>query len=220
MINCKRSAPQIPVVLASLILWVSFAWGLPADTAVAEAEADVAAEDRWAGVRISDAYDYAKCPECGEKNEIRRPACYRCGYTLPQPSGEYTYPPWVFVPGKGYYQEETVVEPAKTRKCLWVTGLVLSASAIGTFIIIKVGEASHWWEQIPDIAYAPLGSALVVMTLVGAGLLIAGLTTCTEPVYAFESGERYEPYEPPAFALRSPDPDDAALKIEVTLLGF
>jgi hypothetical protein len=88
MAYLTRSAPQVPIVLAALLLWVSFAWGLPADAPATEGEADVAAEDPWAGVRISDAYDFAKCTRCGHKNEIRRPACYRCAYSLPQPSGE------------------------------------------------------------------------------------------------------------------------------------
>jgi DNA-directed RNA polymerase subunit RPC12/RpoP len=76
-------------------------------------EAEAAAKDPWVGVRISDAYDYAKCPQCGKKNDIHAVACSRCGNELPQPSAEVTEPAWGFVPGKGYFREGTVVEPAK-----------------------------------------------------------------------------------------------------------
>ncbi|MEE8638771.1 MAG: hypothetical protein V3T41_00010 [bacterium] len=44
MLNFKRCAPQIPVVLAFLVLWVSFAWGLPADAPASEGEAEVTPE--------------------------------------------------------------------------------------------------------------------------------------------------------------------------------
>ena len=54
----------------------------------------------------------------------------------------------------------------------------------------------------------------------GVVLLIVGLSTRKTPVYAFKSGELFEPYEPPAFALRSPGSVGEGLKIEVTLLGF
>jgi hypothetical protein len=42
LLNIIKTAPQIPVVLASLLLWASFAWGLPAEAPAAEAEADKA----------------------------------------------------------------------------------------------------------------------------------------------------------------------------------
>jgi hypothetical protein len=221
MVNFGRNAPPIAVVLASLLLWVSFAWGLPAE-APAEGEADVAAaedtwrcgncdaenvalakyctecgakkagvagaaaEDRWAGVRISGAYNYAKCTRCGKKNQIRAESCSRCGNEFPQPSAEMTDPNVVFVPGRGYYREGTLLEPGKSQKGYWITGLFLS------FLVWPVG--------IP--------------------LLIYGLATRTEPVYAFASGERYDLYERPAYARRSPDSEGATLKVEVTLLGF
>jgi hypothetical protein len=169
------------------VLWVSFAWGLPAEAEAGEGDAEAAAEDPWAGVRISDAYDYAKCTRCGEKNEICAERCSRCGCEVPQPSSEMTDPDVVFVPGKGYYREGTLLEPGKSQKGYWITGLVLSAC---------------------------------LLFVVGIPLLIYGLATRTEAVYAFASGDRYEPYESEAFARRSPDPDGVMLKVEVTLFGF
>jgi hypothetical protein len=53
MFNFQRGAPQVPVVLASLVLWVSFVWALPAEAPAAEGDADVAPEDPWVGVMIS-----------------------------------------------------------------------------------------------------------------------------------------------------------------------
>jgi hypothetical protein len=212
MFNFKRSAPQIPLVFASLVLWVSFAWGLPAEASVTEGEAEVAAEDPWAGVRISDAYDYAKCSRCGHKNEVRRPACYRCGYSLPQPSGEYTYPPWVFVPGKGYYREGTVVEPAGTRKGYWITGIIITGALVATGMLLGMAEYSDGGIALGLAYYGAMG--------VGVGLIIYGLVARTEPVYAFTTDERFNPYKRPAFALRSPDPDGVRLKVELTALAF
>jgi hypothetical protein len=215
MVSLKIGAPPVSLVLASLILWASFAWGLPAEAPATEGEADVAPEDPWAGVKISDAYDYARCPRCGHKNEIRRPACYRCGYELPQPSAEMTDPDMVFVPGKGYYREGTVVEPGKEGKGYWITGLVITGIGlpimIGGLVIFTGGG---------DPVGIPLSIAGIGATAVGSLLIIKGLRTRTEPVYAFAGGEYYEPYESEAFALRSPDSDGAALKVELTVLGF
>jgi hypothetical protein len=267
MVDFMKSTPQIPVVLASLLVWGSFAWGLPTDARVNEGDAGVAAaedtwtcsncdaendaaakyctgcgakrageaepaaEDPWAGVRISDAYDYAKCPRCGHKNDIRAERCSgitwrvfggntRCAYELPQPSAEMTDPYMVFVPGKGYYPEGTLIEPARTKKGLWVTGLVLTAIPVGTGLVMGVGQALYWWQPIPAIVGCIISIPLFVMLVVGIPLLIYGLVSRTEPVYAFEGGERYDLYERPAFARRAPDSDGAAFKAEVTLLSF
>jgi ribosomal protein L37E len=206
MLNFKRSAPQIPVVLASLLLWVSFAWGLPAEAPAAEGEADVAPKDPWAGVRISDAYDYAKCLQCGKKNEVRAESCSRCGYELPQPSSEMTDPAWVLVPGRGYHREGTLLEPAKTRKSLLIPGAVLTNFGVLLLVI-------HF--TTPQINLLGL-----VMTACGVGLIIYGVVARTEPVYAFPTGERYEPFEEGGYAGRSPDSDGVALKVELTVLGF
>ncbi len=195
------------MVLAALVLWVAFAWGLPADAPASEAE--VAPEDPWAGVKISDAYDELRCPYCWGYNELTAARCPYCGHEFAQPSGEYTYPPWVFVPGKGYYREGTLLEPGKSRKGYWITGLVLTASGL------TVGALAGYYGG--DIGGAIAALPCLAVIAVGVPLLIYGLATRTEPVYAFASGE---PYERPAFALRAADSDRGALKIEVTVLGF
>ena len=129
MEGLKRNAPQLPVVLAISVLWACFAWGLAADAPPGGGEAEVP-EDPWAGVKVSDAYDYAKCPECGYKNEIRAESYARCGYELPQPSADMADSDMVFVPGMGYFAEGTILEPAKVGKYLWIKGLVLTAAGV------------------------------------------------------------------------------------------
>ena len=74
MLNFKRSAPKLPVVLASLVVWVSFAWGLPAEAlespgwslpsedvpaAAAEVGAAIASADPSAEPRKFGAWLYA-----------------------------------------------------------------------------------------------------------------------------------------------------------------
>ncbi|MEE9458033.1 MAG: hypothetical protein V3W11_12880 [bacterium] len=212
MVNLVRNVSPMALVLVFLILCVSFAWGIPAGAPAAEGEADVAPKDPWAGVKISDAYDDLRCPYCWGYNELTAARCPSCGYEFRLPSGEYTYPPWVFVPGKGYYREGTLLEPGKSRKGYWITGLVLTASGL------TVGALAGYYGG--DIGGAIAALPCLAAIAVGVPLLIYGLATRTEAVYAFESGERYEPYERPAFALRSPGSDGGGLKIEVTLLGF
>jgi ribosomal protein L37E len=208
MLNFKRNTPQMPVVLASLVLWASIVWGLPAESPRAEAEG--AAEERWAGVRVSDAHDYAKCLQCGKKNETRAESCTRCGYELPQPSAEMTDPAWVLVPGYGYYKEGKLLEAAKPRKRICITGLVVAGLGLNIVVIKELlGRAA-------DIYYIAGFSAMAV----GAGLFIYGFVARTEPVYAFAGGEHYGPYDGAAYARRSPDPDGVAIKVEVTLLSF
>ncbi len=248
-----RSVPQIPVVLVSLVLWGSFAWGLPAeapsteggaeDTAAEDTwrcgscgaenvpaakyctecgakradKADVGPKDPWAGVRISDAYDYAKCPRCGDKNGVRAKACARCGNELPRPSGEYTYPPWVFVPGKGYYREGTVLEPGKKRKGMLIAGLVLiPGGLITTTVAASLHDRGAYESFSPYIIPAIGGLALAA---IGGVLSIVALSTWKEPIYAL-GGEPYLPNNGLAYALRPADSDAAAFKIEVTLLSF
>lgn len=212
MANFGRNAPPIAVVLASLVLWVSFAWGLPAEASAAEGEADVAPEDPWAGVKISDAYDDLRCPYCWGYNELTAARCPYCGHEFAQPSGEYTYPPWVFVPGKGYYREGTLLEPGKSRRGYWITGLVLTASGL------TVGALAGYYGG--DIGGAIAALPCLAVIAVGVPLLIYGLATRTEPVYAFASGEHYGPYTDVAYGRRAPDTEGAAFKFEVTVLGF
>lgn len=238
MVNLNKTVPQISVILAFLTLWTSFAWGLPAEAPANEAELAELMEDPWwaipseaapaaeaeegegapapeyvwAGARISDAYDYAKCPQCGKKNEIRAETCARCGYELPQPSGEYTYPPWVFVPGKGYYEEGTLLEPGRPNKTIltvgWIiTGVCLTAAVVGISAGGLLGGVVAFYSAVPLI-------------LVGLPLLVYGLVTRKGPVYAFETGDQFGPYKRTAFALRPDDTDAVAFKVEVTALSF
>jgi hypothetical protein len=226
MVNFARSTRQIPVVLASLVLWFSFAWGLPAEPAAAEAEAEAAVEDPWAGVRISDAYDYAKCPRCGKKNEIRAESCSRCGYGLPQPSLEITDPDMVFVPGKGYYREGELLEPGINKQGTYATGVLLIGAGLIMFIAASVRP--NWVEVNPimgdTIVIPPWKWVVYTVACVAGGigtvLVIKSLPITKEPVYAFESSEPFGPYKNPAYALRSPDSGGLAFEVEVTLLGF
>ncbi len=211
MVDLLKITPQIPVVLASLLLWFSFAWGLPAEPPATESDAEVAPEDRWARVRLSAAYDYAKCPECGKKNEIRAERCSRCGYEFPQPSPEMTDPDTVFVPGKGYYEEGALLEPAKTRKRYWITGIILTASGVA-----GAGFAGYYGGDVGG-AIAALPCLAAVIT--GVTLFIFGIGK-TKPVYAFESGDLLRPYDRPTYALRPADSDGVALEVELTVLGF
>jgi hypothetical protein len=175
-------------------------------------EADVAPKDPWGRVRLSAAYDYAKCTRCGKKNQIRAESCSRCRNDFPQPSAEMTDPEMVFVPGKGYYREGTVVEPGKTRKGYWTTGLVLTAGGG----LLMLGSAQVF------TSYGTAGIGMLVpgiaATATGIVLIVKGRPRRT--VYAFASGERYDPYERPAFTRRSLDSDGVAFKVEVTVLGF
>ncbi len=209
MDDFRRSAPPLTLVLASLVLWVSFAWGLPAEAPATEGEADLASvEDPWAGVRISDAYDDLRCPYCWGYNELTAARCPSCGHEFAQPSGEYAYPPWFFVPGKGYYREGTLLEPGKKRKGYSIAGIVLMAS----------GLAAGALTQDYDIDI--IGGIALGALSVGAGFIVYSLVARTKPVYAFASDERFGPFNPTAYAQRLTDPDGAALKVEVTLLGF
>jgi hypothetical protein len=253
MVAFIKNTPQVSVVLASLVLWGSFAWGLPAEAPATEGDADVPApeapwkcascgtandasakycmecggekggeaeatpKDPWVGVMISGAYDYAKCPSCGEKNEVRAETCSRCRRELPQPSGEETGPGWVFVPGRGYFREGALLVPGNTRKGMLIGGVVLmSLGIVGFSVTAAVARASE--DESGAVFLLPIIMASGAIGL-GAVLLIVGLSTRKEPVYAFASGETFEPYDA-AYARRTRDSDGTALKIEVTLLGF
>jgi hypothetical protein len=69
MVNLVKNTPHIPVVLASLLLWVSFAWGLPA-----EAADDETPQPGLAGYRL--------CPQCATVNVPEAKFCTRCGASL------------------------------------------------------------------------------------------------------------------------------------------
>lgn len=214
MSNLVKNTPPVAVVLAAVVLWVSFAWGLPAEPAATEAEADVAPKDPWAGVRISDAYDYARCPRCGHKNEIRRPACSRCGYELPQPSAEMTDPDMVFVPGKGYYREGALVESGKISTPILITGLAIMGG--GAALVAFGAPITGDGEPVGFVFFGIPG-----LCAMGVGVVLVITATRTHsPVYALGSDELYEPFNPKAYAQRLPDSDGATLKIEVTVLSF
>jgi len=217
MVNFFTNTPLVPVVLASLVLWTSFAYGLPAEKPAAEGAAEAGAEDRWAGVKISGAYDELRCPYCWVYNELTAARCISCGHEFPQPSGEYTYPPWVFVPGKGYYREGTLLEPAKIRKGRFITGLVLSGFGVTGFIFsVKEERAASTGSE----DFTPLTTmAAVIFIGMGAILVATGLKK-SNPVYALDRGELWEPYERPGLALRSPGSEGIILKVEVTALSF
>jgi hypothetical protein len=210
MFNLVKNTPQISVVLASLILWVSFAWGLPAEAG--EVDAKPATEDPWAGVRLSDAYDYAKCPKCGMKNEIQAESCSRCLYEFPQPSPLMTDPAYVFVPGQGYYPEGTLLEPGNAKKALWVTGLILAGAGAGTLIALE--EITSGWES-PGYLVAFYIPALIALGT-GTVLTAVGFATRSEPVYALKRGTGARV----AVAGKALGPLAVAVKIEMPVLSF
>jgi ribosomal protein L40E len=258
MVNFVKNTPQIPVVLASLVLWVSFAWGLPAngddaaeapvtdvDAAVAPAAdtwtcgncnavndasakyctecgtrragaADVAPKNPWAGVRISDAYDYAKCPKCGKKNDIRALVCSRCGYVLPQPSAEIKDPDLVFVLGKGYYHEGELLEPAREQKWLLTTGYVL----IGVGVATAAGTGYIETQKGSSIGTATGFFAASLIAVGGVPFLVIGYATRKEAVYALNGSRCYETGTPCKYEQPSPYYEGVALKVNVLTLGY
>jgi hypothetical protein len=185
-------------------------------TARTDAESTNTAEGRWAGVRVSDAYAYAECPNCEFQNEIKAGQCKQCGSPLPQPSPAMTDPSYVFVPGHGYFREGSLVEPAKSQKGYWVTGGVLITAGAITALASYIAMGGYYQEDWFYLAGLPSLAGIAV----GGVLFVVGFATRTGPVYAFASGGRFDPYERPAFALRSADSNGAALKVELTVLGF
>ena len=189
--------------------------GMPADTPVAEDEG-VAAPDPWAGVRVSDAYDYIKCPQCGKENDLRATRCSRCKYEFPQPSADVTDPAMVFVPGKGYYREGTLLEPAESRKDLWIPGLVFAGVGLVTMDVAVVLAEDDVFGGGDTEAEAIAFVAGGVITIIGGVLVIVGLTSKTQPVYAFRAAEPRVLDSHGAFARRSRE-DGAGLVLTVEL---
>ncbi len=137
-----------------------------------------------------------------------------------------TDPNIVFVPGKGYYREGTLLEPAKNRKGTFIAGLVLLG--VGLTAVIFATSRPNWVEVNPFLgdtliippwkwaAYLGGGAAAGIGTI----LLIRSVPIIKEPVYAFESGGRFEADARAAYALSSRDSEDVAFKLEVTALSF
>ncbi len=144
-------------------------------------------EDVWEDVTISGAYKKLKCPQCGKSNDLRAAECIRCGYRFPQPSPDVTDPNLVFVPGRGYYREGTLLEPARSRKGLWISGVVIAALGLpmmSAAASVLVAEENDYQEVDVEAARTVLwiGSG---MTVVGVVLTIIGFTNKTKVVYAF-----------------------------------
>jgi hypothetical protein len=194
---------------------------MPADTPVAEGEG-VATPDPWAGARLSNAYDYIKCPQCGEKNDLRAVRCSRCRYEFPQPSADVTDPAMVFVPGKGYYREGTLLEPAESRKDLWIPGLVFTGVGLVTMevaIVLAAEEEVFGGEDTKAEAITFVAGG--VITIFGAVLIIVGVTSKTQPVYAFRAVEPTGMYARGTLARRSrEDCAGFGFKAEMPVWGF
>ncbi len=144
-------------------------------------------EDVWEGVRISKAYKKLKCPQCGTSNDLRAAECKRCHYRFPQPSPDVTDPNQVFVPGRGYYREGALIEPAQSRKGFWIPGVVIGSVGLSTMSVaasVLVAEENDYQEVDVEAARTVLwiGSG---MTVVGVVLIIIGFTSKTKAVYAF-----------------------------------
>lgn len=154
------------------------------------AQADPAGEkteDVWEGVRISGAYEKLKCPQCGTYNDLRAAACIKCGYRFPQPNPGVTDPSQVFVPGRGYYREGTLLEPAQNRKSLWIPGVVIGTiglSAMSAAASVLAAEEEDRTETDTETARTVLWIG-TGMTAVGVVLTIIGFTHKTEAVYAY-----------------------------------
>ena len=120
----------------------------------------------------------------------------------------------VFVPGKGYYQEGTLLESGKIRTPILITGLALMGGGAALVAFSGTVEAdgdprSFFYLGIPGLCAMGVGVVLVITA-----------TRTKPPVYAFTSGEGFEPYKRAPYARRSRDSEGVALKVEVTLLGF
>jgi ribosomal protein L37E len=214
MADVRRKFRAVPFILVALVLWGSSARGIPADPPAGEGEEAVSG-DPWAGVRVSDAYEYIKCPRCGKENDLRATRCSRCEYEFPQPSAEVTDPYLVFVPGRGYYNEGEIIEPGHTRWWLWVPGLVITYVGAGEVLL----GSDFLSEGTPREDKAIIISGCVIF-IGGLLMTIVGLSRKTKPIYAFHAGELYEPHDGVACERGPVDSGNPEFNIEVPVLGF
>jgi predicted RNA-binding Zn-ribbon protein involved in translation (DUF1610 family) len=157
----------------------------PGGDVAAQADDDGKTADVWENVRISDAYGKLKCPNCGASNDLRAARCWRCGYLFPQPSPDVTDPSQVFVPGKGYYREGTLLEPAHSRALLWVPGAVFAAMGLSVMSVALEALAAEDNGDVDTKAARAVLWGSSGVTAAGLALIIIGVTYKTEAVYAY-----------------------------------
>ncbi len=229
----KITGTAAVTALISLICGASPGWadsGLKADLPPAEDLAIAAAssgeqkeaEDIWAGVRISDAYDKLKCPRCGTSNDLRAAECRKCGYRFPPPSPDVTDPNMVFVPGKGYYHKGEPIEAAKGRRSLWLPGLVAMGVGLTTMYVSVSWAAAETVDGIfggdadtkgAETAFF-IGSGL---TVAGGVLALIGFVSQTEAVYALAQPARRTAVARRSYGLRPAGTDGLDFKFELSL---
>ncbi|NIT36832.1 MAG: hypothetical protein GTN49_10100 [candidate division Zixibacteria bacterium] len=180
------------------------------------------AEGIWEGVRISDAYDKLKCPRCGTSNDLRAAECRRCGYRFPQPSPDVTDPSMVFVPGRGYYREGALVEPAKGRKSLWLPGLVTTGVGLTTMYVSVSWAAAESFEGIfgGDPGTKGAETAFLIgsgLTVVGGALVLIGFASKTKAVYAVAQPARRTAVARGSNGPRPVGADGPGIKLELSV---
>lgn len=180
------------------------------------------AEDIWEGVRISGAYEKLKCPRCGTSNDLRAAECRKCGYLFPQPSPGVTDPNMVFVPGRGYHRAGELIEPAKSRKSVWLPGLVTMGVGLTTMYVSVSWAVAESADGIfggdadtegAETAFF-IGSGL---TVVGGVLALIGLTSKAEAVYAFAQPARRTAVARGGCGLRRVGADGLDFKFELSI---
>ncbi len=179
-------------------------------------------EDIWEGVRISNAYDKLICPRCGKENALRAGECERCGYEFPAPSRDVTDPSMVFVPGKGYYREGALIDPAKSRKNLWLPGLVTMGVGLTTISVSASLAAAESVEGIfgGDADTKGAETAFLIgsgLTVVGGVLVLVGFTSKAEAVYALAQPARRTAVARGSYGLLPVGADGLDFKFELSI---
>lgn|GEM_PF-3167510 len=180
------------------------------------------AEDIWEGVRISGAYEKLKCPRCGTFNDLRAAECRKCGYPFPQPSPGVTDPNMVFVPGRGYHRAGELIEPAESRKSLWLPGFVTMGVGLTTMYVSVSWAAAESADGVfggdadtegAETAFF-IGSGL---TVVGGVLVLVGFTNKAEAVYAFAQPARRTAVARGGCGLRPVGAEGPGFKFELSI---